>query len=170
MKKIIFSLLLLIFGLSVYAQQAECIQECRNDIQQLVQKVDSLEHQLTYLNLCYELDILHLNIQDSTNEIYSHSQSLQMNVVAHYYRKKELDSKTEYYQSFKYNYIKKQELFDALKEFYMVSKIANKFSDSEIRLLNMRIQLIENDFDVLKSNMYLFKTAIEGYADLINNR
>lgn len=99
MKKIIFSLLLLIFGLSVYAQQAECIQECRNDIQQLVQKVDSLEHQLTYLNLCYELDILHLNIQDSTNEIYSRSQSLQMNVVAHYYRKKELDSKTEYYQS-----------------------------------------------------------------------
>lgn len=52
----------------------------------------------------------------------------------------------------------------------MVSKIANKFSDSEIRLLNMRIQLIENDFDVLKSNMNLFKTAIEGYADLINNR
>ena len=66
MKKIFCTLLVLV--LSIFSVNAQS-QNSQEKMQTLVQRVDSLEHELSYLKLTYELSTLNSDMTLFTNEI-----------------------------------------------------------------------------------------------------
>ena len=78
MNKIIISF---IFALSFFTAQAVS-QNDKKDIStiSLSQKVDSIEHELSYLKMSYELSSLNNDITMFANEIYTKSLAIQLNI------------------------------------------------------------------------------------------
>ena len=65
MKKIFCTLLVLV--LSIFSVNAQS-QNSQEEMQTLVQRVDSLEHELSYLKLTYELNTLNSDMKLFLNE------------------------------------------------------------------------------------------------------
>ena len=67
MNKFLFSLVLTLLSFPTYA----CAQNSQEELRTLVQRVDSLEHELSYLKLNYDLKTLNNDITTLTNEVYA---------------------------------------------------------------------------------------------------
>ena len=77
MKKIFCTLLVLV--LSIFSVNAQS-QNSQEKMQTLVQRVDSLEHELSYLNLTYELSTLNSDMTLFSNAIDIKSLEIQLNL------------------------------------------------------------------------------------------
>ena len=81
MKKILFVLVFVLFAISIRAQsQDQLPQDQQVELQSLIQKVDSLEHELSYIKLTYELYTLNSDIKMFANEAYTKSIAIQLNL------------------------------------------------------------------------------------------
>ena len=67
MKKFLFLCLFALFFCSGFAQS----QKPQENNQALVQRIDSLEHELSYLKLSYDLYTLNSDMKMAANEIYA---------------------------------------------------------------------------------------------------
>ena len=77
MKKLFFTLLVLV--LSIFSVNAQS-QNSQEKMQTLVQRVDSLEHELSYLKLSYELSTLNSDITLFSNEINIKTLEIQLDL------------------------------------------------------------------------------------------
>ena len=77
MKKIFCTLLVLV--LSIFSVNAQS-QNSQEKMQTLVQRVDSLEHELSYLNLTYELSTLNSDMTLYSNAIDIESLEIKFNI------------------------------------------------------------------------------------------
>ncbi len=59
----------IVFVLSIISVQAQSLNN-QEETQSLVQRVDSLEHELSYLKLTYELGTLNLDITTFSSEVF----------------------------------------------------------------------------------------------------
>ena len=76
MNKFLCSLVFVLSFSSVHAQS----NDSQKEIQTLVQRVDSLEHELSYLKLTYELNTLNSDITMFANEVYTKSIAIQLDL------------------------------------------------------------------------------------------
>lgn len=164
MNKIIISF---IFALSFFTAQAVS-QNDKKDIStiSLSQKVDSLEHELSYLRMSYELSSLNNDITMFVNEIYTKSLAIQLNILSRYLDRRLTKSYTEYYDACKYKQNSISELITVKKTFFNLKYITSDFSKEESNVLLKSIDVIDSAYDSLESSMSLLKVSLETYNSL----
>lgn len=156
---LIFSALILSF-LSIQAQSPNSQAE----LQALTQKVDSLDHELAYLKVTYELNSLSSDMTMLKNEIYSRAIGIKLDIRAQDFDSRIDNMNQELYDSFKNQIDSFHKLADAKKEYFFAMTTKHSFSESELRILTMGRERINLQFDQLEKTMNLFKTVVDYYS------
>ena len=156
---LILSALILSF-LSIQAQSTNPQAE----LQALTQKVDSLDHELAYLKVTYELNSLKSDMTILNNEIYYKAIAIKLDITD-----KNFDSRIDRMNQELYDSLKKQidsfhRLADARKEYFFAMTTKYSFSESELRILTIGYEHINLQFDQLEKAMNLLKTTVDWYS------
>lgn len=164
MNKIIISF---IFALSFFTAQAVS-QNDKKDIStiSLSQKVDSIEHELSYLKMSYELSSLNNDITMFANEIYTKSLAIQLNIQSRYLNRRLTKSYTEYYDACKHKQNSIFRLITVKKTLFILKYSTSDFSKEESNVLLKSYDVIDSAYDSLESSMSLLKVSLETYNSL----
>lgn len=160
MKKFFYTLLVLV--LSIFSVNAQS-QNSQEKKQTLVQRVDSLEHELSYLKLTYELSTLNSDMTLFSNAINIKSLEIQLN---HYNRNFNSQLGYAYQRYYKSCQERKQsisELIESKKTFFVLKVITYPFSESEMNTLNASYNVIDNAYESIGKSMELLKIVVDAY-------
>ena len=124
MKKIIYTLLVLV--LSIFSVNAQS-QNSQEKMQTLVQRVDSLEHELSYLKLTYELSTLNSDMTLFLNQINTSSLELKLNFYNRNFDSQLGYEYQRYYKSCQERQQAYSELIEAKKTFFILKVITYPF-------------------------------------------
>ena len=116
MNKFLCSLVFVLSFSSVHAQS----NDSQKEIQTLVQRVDSLEHELSYLKLTYELNTLNSDITMFANEVYTKSIAIQLDLYNRNFNSKLGDAYQQYYETCQRKKQSISELIEAKKTLYLI--------------------------------------------------
>lgn len=141
-------------------------QNEQTEIQTLIQRVDSLEHELSYFKLSYELNTLNYDISMFTTDVYTKALEVQMNFYNRNYYPGLAKSHQSYYESCERKMKSISDLIDAKKSLFTIKILTFPYSETEIRTLMSSYDVIDVAFDSSKNAMKLLKTAIEAYRQL----
>lgn len=160
MKKLFSTLLVLV--LSIFSVNAQS-QNSQEKMQTLVQRVDSLEHELSYLKLTYELSTLNSDITLFSNEIDINRLEIQLNL---YNRNFNSQLGYEYQRYYKLCQEKKQsisKLIEANKTFFVLKVITYPFSESEMNTLKASYNVIDKAYESIEKSMEVLKIVVDAY-------
>lgn len=162
MKKRFYALL--IFGLSIISVNAQS-QNSQEKMQTLVQRVDSLEHELSYLKLTHELSTLNSDMTLFSNEIHTKSLEIQL-----YLYNRNFNSQLGYVYQLYYKSCqeKKQaisELIETEKTFFVLKVITYPFSESEMNALKAKYKVIDKAYESIGKSMELLKIVMDTYNE-----
>ncbi len=160
MKKLFLCPLVLV--LSVFSVNAQS-QDSQEVMQTLVQRVDSLEHELSYLKLTYELSTLNSDMTLFSNAMDIKSLEIQLNL---YNRNFNSQLGYVYQQYYKACQDKKQsisELIEAKKTFFVLKFMTYPFSESEMNTLKASYNVIDHAYKSIGKSMDLLKIVIDAY-------
>ena len=141
MNKFLCSLVFVLSFSSVYAQS----NDSQKEIQTLVQRVDSLEHELSYLRLTYEL-----------NTLYNRN-----------FNSKLGDAYQQYYETCQRKKQSISELIEAKKTLYLIKVITYPYSESELKTLKASYNVINDAYGSLGKSMELLKIVIDTYNEFL---
>lgn len=163
MDKFLYSLVFIFCFFSINVKSQDSISE----IQSLVQRVDSLEHELSYLKLTYELNSLNSDILIFVNDIKNEVMEIRLNIYNRNFDYDLYNSYKSYYKSC----IRKKEtlkgLIDVKKYYFTVKVVTFPFSESEMDILMSNYRLIDDTYDVLEKSINLFEVVVNAYRDLL---
>lgn len=160
MKKLFSTLLVLV--LSIFSVNAQS-QNSQEKMQTLVQRVDSHEHELSYLKLTYELSTLNSDITLFSNEIDINRLEIQLNL---YNRNFNSQLGYEYQRYYKLCQEKKQsisKLIEANKTFFVLKVITYPFSESEMNTLKASYNVIDKAYESIEKSMEVLKIVVDAY-------
>lgn len=160
MKKIFYTLLVLV--LSIFSVNAQS-QNSQEKMQTLVQRVDSLEHELSYLKLTYELSTLNSDMTLFSNEIYTKSLDIQLNLYTRNFNSQLGYAYQRYYKSCQERKQSISELIEAKKTFFALKVITYPFSESEMNTLKTSYNVIDNAYKSIETSMELLKIVVDAY-------
>ena len=144
---------------SVHAQS----NDSQKEMQTLVQRVDSLEHELSYFKLTYELNTLNSDMTMFANEIYTKYIVIQLDIYNRNFNSKLGDSYQRYYESCKHKRQAISELIEAKKKLFVIKVITYPYSESELNALKASYNVIDHAYDQLESSMELLEIVIDTY-------
>lgn len=161
MKKI---LLLLVFGLFLLSSQAQTQTQLENQVNQLQQKVDSLDHELSYLQLSFKLESFKTELT-----LFSHDLSiLVLEIKANSYNGKLSYSTGELYKENYELQLLKKKAFDnylkSIKGFFAEKIMSNSYTQTELEALFSDLNVIEKSFDSLDYALKLLKATLKDYT------
>lgn len=159
MKRILCSLVILCSVISVCAQSKNACVE----MQPMVQKIDSLEHELSFLKLSYELNSLNSDLITFANEVYAKSVDIKLDIYAGNF---DLDLGAALKESYISNKNKQeafQNLIDAKKEFFALKVMTYPFTEGELKTLESAYNVIDAANSSLNSSMEIFKILVDEY-------
>lgn len=159
MNKFLYSILLVFSSFSVYAQSKDSIGE----IQTLVQRVDSLEHELPYLKWTYELKVLILDIKMFANDVYTQYIALKLDTYNKNYDIDLYDAYKGNYEAYEYRMQALLESIEYTKDLFWLDINTYNFTKSEQDLLMSSYRLIDYSYNSLKSSIDLFKIGVDVY-------
>ena len=162
MKKIFYTFLVLV--LSIFSVNAQS-QNSQEKMQTLVQRVDSLEHELSYLKLTYELSTLNSDMTLFSNEIHSKSLEIQLYIYNRNFKSQLGNAYQQYYKSCQEKKQSISELIEAEKTFFVLKVITYPFSESEMNALKAKYKVIDKAYDSLSKSMELFKIVMDAYNE-----
>lgn len=163
MKKFLLPIVFALFSISIQAQS----QNQRIEMQTLVQKVDSLEHELSYLKLTYELNTLNSEITMFANEVYTKSIAIKLDIFERNFNYSLGHSYQRYYESCLY---KKQVIYgliEAKKEFFTLKVITYPYTESELNTLITSYNVIDGIYSTLEHSMNLLKITLDTYQEMM---
>lgn len=163
MKKILMTLVFVLFTISIQAQS----QNQQVEMQTLVQKVDSLEHELSYLKLTYELYTLNSDITMFANEVNTRSIEIRLYLYNRNFNSKLGNSYQQYYEAC---LRRKQSIFgliEAKKKFFTLKVITYPYTESELSTLMASYKVIDDAYDALEHSMNMLKITIDAYKELM---
>lgn len=163
MRKLLFFLVCALSSISIQAQS----QDSQMEVHTLVHRVDSLEHELSYLNLTYELYTLNSDITMFANEVYTKSIALQLNLYNRIFNSKLGQSYQQYYESCLHKKQSLYRLIEAKKEFFTLKVITYSYTESELDTLMAKYNIIDSAFDTLEQSMSMLKITIDAYKELM---
>lgn len=124
MKKFFYTLLVLV--LSIFSVNAQS-QNSQEKKQTLVQRVDSLEHELSYLKLTYELSTLNSDMTLFSNAINIKSLEIQLNLYNRNFNSQLGYAYQRYYKSCQERKQSISELIESKKTFFVLKVITYPF-------------------------------------------
>ena len=154
MNKFLCSLVFVLSFSSVHAQS----NDSQKEIQTLVQRVDSLEHKLTY-----ELNTLNSDITMFANEMYTKSIAIQLDLYNRNFNSKLGDAYQQYYETCQRKKQSISELIEAKKTLYLIKVITYPYSESELKTLKASYNVINDAYDSLGKSMELLEIVIDTY-------
>ena len=160
MNKIYYTLLVLV--LSIFSVNAQS-QNSQEKMQTLVQRVDSLEHELSYLKLSYELSTLNSDITLFSNEINIKSLEIQLDLYNRNFNSQLGYEYQRYYKSCQKKKQKISELIEAKKTFFVLKVITYPFSESEMNTLKAGYNVIDKAYESIGNSMEVLKIVVDAY-------
>lgn len=160
MKKFFYTLLVLV--LSIFSVNAQS-QNSQEKMQTLVQRVDSLEHELSYLKLTYELSTLNSDMTLFSNAINIKSLDIQLNLYNRNFNSQLGYAYQRYYKSCQERKQSISELIEAKKTFFVLKVITYPFSESEMNTLKTSYNVIDNAYESIETSMELLKIVVDAY-------
>lgn len=160
MKKFFYTLLVLV--LSIFSVNAQS-QNSQEKKQTLVQRVDSLEHELSYLKLTYELSTLNSDMTLFSNAINIKSLEIQLNLYNRNFNSQLGYAYQRYYKSCQERKQSISELIESKKTFFVLKVITYPFSESEMNTLNASYNVIYNAYESIGKSMELLKIVVDAY-------
>ncbi len=160
MKKFFYTLLVLV--LSIFSVNAQS-QNSQEKKQTLVQRVDSLEHELSYLKLTYELSTLNSDMTLFSNAINIKSLEIQLNLYNRNFNSQLGYAYQRYYKSCQERKQSISELIESKKTFFVLKVITYPFSESEVNTLNASYNVIDNAYESIGKSMELLKIVVDAY-------
>lgn len=162
MKNFFYALLVLV--LSIFSVNAQS-QNSQEKMQTLVQRVDSLEHELSYLKLTYELSTLNSDMTLFSNEINIRSLEIQLNLYNRNFNSQLGYAYKRYYKSCQEKKQSISELIEAKKTFFVLKVITYPFSESEMNTLKASYDVIDNAYESIGKSMELLKIVMDTYNE-----
>lgn len=159
MKSIIISCFILISTFSGFSQNQNI--DVKFDL--LVQRVDSLEHELSYFKLSYELAALNSDITIFANEVYTKVIAIQLDLYNRNFNSRLASAYTKYYESCENKMHSLSELIEAKKTFFAVKIFTYPYSEGELYTLFASYNVINNVYESLQSSMELLELTIKEY-------
>ncbi len=163
MKKFLFFFMSVLSFISIQAQS----KDSQMEVQSLVHRVDSLEHELSYLKLTYELYTLNSDIIMFANELYTKSIAIQLNLYNRNFNSKLGNSYQQYYESCLRKKQSISGLIEAKKRFFTLKVITYPYSESELNTLMASYNVIDDAYDSLKQSMNMLKITVDAYKELM---
>lgn len=159
MKKI-FCLLLFVVSFTAVMAQSKNQQEEKPALEQ---RVDSLQHELSFLKAKYELEQLNSQMQ-----MYSYGIDIKVNAIDIDRARKIFESRlaTAFqsdYESFKGLTNALKERVDSTKLFTVLQLMKYSFSDSEVQALKYQINILDLSLDALEKHLDLYKISLDEY-------
>ena len=163
MRKFLFFFAFVLSFISIQAQS----QNSKKEVEVLVQRVDSLEHELSYLQLTYKLYTLNSDITMFANEVSTRSIQLQLDLY-----NRNLTSKlgNVYQQYYEACLDKKQSilgLVESTKKFLTLKVITYPYTESERNVLMASFKAIDSAYATLERSMSVLKIAVDAYKELM---
>lgn len=162
MKKRFYALL--VFVLSIISVNAQS-QNSQEEMQTPVQRVDSLEHELLYLKLAYELSTLNSDMALFINEIDIKSLGIQLNISNRNFNSQLGYVYQLYYKSCQEKKQAISELIETEKTFFVLKVITYPFSESEMNALKAKYKVIDKAYESIGKSMELLKIVMDAYNE-----
>lgn len=161
MRTLIFLIIssFLYFSMQVKAQSTDE----QTNIESLTQRVDSLEHELSYLKLIYELNSLNSDISMFSNDVRITSAAIELNVYSRNFDYKLGKAYIQNYEACQDKMESLQELIKKSKEFFALKVISYPFTDKELGVLMASYNTIDSAYKHLESSMKLLKLSVDFY-------
>ena len=134
---------------------------------QLSQKVDSLEHELSYMKLSYALDALNNAITIFNNKVYTKAIEIQLNIYTGNFDAKLSEAYKKYFDACINEKQSLNELIEAKKTFFVVKVYSYQFSELELDTLLANYNVINSVYEELESSMNLLRITIDAYTKLM---
>ena len=151
------------FSISIQAQS----QDSQIEVHALVHRVDSLEHELSYLKLTYELYTLNSDLTMFANEVYTKSFAIQLDLYNRNFNSKLGQSYQQYYESCLHKKQSIHRLIEAKKKFFTLKVITYPYTESELDTLMASYNVIDDAYDTLEHSMNMLKITINAYRELM---
>ena len=160
MKNFFYTLLVLV--LSIFSVNAQS-QNSQEKMQTLVQRVDSLEHELSYLKLTYELSTFNSDMTLFSNEIDIKMLDIQFNLYNRNFDSQLGYAYQRYYKSCQERKQAISKLIEAKKKFFVLKVITYPFSESEMNTLKANYNVIDKAYESIGNSMELLKIVVDAY-------
>lgn len=160
MKSFILSCFILLSTFSAFANSQE--DDVRLGL--LVQRVDSLEHELSYFKLSYDLGSLNSDLVIFANEVYTKTIAIQLDLYNRNFNARLADSYKRYYESCEDKMQSYAQFMDAQKRFFRLKVLTYPYTESELSSLQARYNVINNAFETLQRSMELLELSIKEYC------
>lgn len=158
-------LCLLVFMLSIFSGYAQSY-DSREEMRTLLHRVDSLEHELSYLKLSYELDKLNLDIGRLANDVHIYAMDIQLALYNRYFDSELYNSYQGQYDAYQVSKVALAGKIASVKMLYNVKIVVYPYTENELNVLKSSYNLIDSAYSVLERSMNLLKTAIVEYGNL----
>ncbi|WP_288308024.1 hypothetical protein [uncultured Muribaculum sp.] len=156
----------LVSVLSFISIQAQS-QNSQMEMQALVHRVDSLEHELSYLKLTYELYTLNSDIIMFANEVYTKSIAIRLDLYNRNLNSKLGNSHQQYYESCLRKKQSISGLIEAKKKFFTLKVITYPYTESELNTLMAGYNVIDDAYDTLEHSLNMLKITVDAYKELM---
>lgn len=161
MNKFLFSLVLTLLSFPTYARA----QNSQEELRTLVQRVDSLEHELSYLKLNYDLKTLNNDINMFANEVYANYIGIKLDLYLRNFDTRLGEVLRQNYKAYK----EKQEAISGLveitKQSFNLKILIYPYSEKELNVLKSSYDTIDTAYDTLKGAMNLLKIVVDAYNE-----
>lgn len=135
------------------------------ELQALVRRVDSLEHELLYLKLCTELSTLVADIKMLTGDTHDKCLEIQLNLYNKNYDSRLEKSYQRYYEVSESQMESLSELAELKRTYCNLMIMTRPFSEEEKKFLMARHQMVGEAFKTLGKSMEYLKSCIDIYEN-----
>lgn len=160
MDKFLYSLVFIFCSFSINVKSQDSIGQ----IQTLVQRVDSLEHELSYLKLIYELKTLNSDMAILKHEVDIKSNTIQLFIYDKNFDARLYETFQRYYESCQKQKEAYFELIGSMKDSFAIKVVAYHFTERELNILMLNYEIISQTYDLLEPSMNTLKLIIEMYG------
>lgn len=131
----------------------------------LTQRVDSLEHELSYIKLSYELYTLNNDLSIFNNDIGVRTNAIQINIYTHNFDYKLYKAYKDNYEATKDKLLSYQDLIETKKTYFWLKIITYPNTEVEKKLLLSSYMTIDKGYSQLESSLKLMKICLDMYKD-----
>ena len=159
MRKFLFFLVCVLSSISIQAQS----QNSRTEVHALVHRVDSLEHELSYLKLSYELETLYTDMTIFSNEMYGRATDIRLMRLSGNYDSELAESYEGYYNSCKRKKQSIDELADIKKKNATLAIMYYPYTEDEFELLIRRLKMLDYVSNVVDDTLIVLRESLNAY-------
>lgn len=131
----------------------------------LIQRIDSLEHELSYVKLSYELYTLNNDLAVLKNDINITTNNIQIDIYRQNFNYRLYKAYKDNYELNKEKLLLLQELIENKKTYLWHKITIYPYSENEKNLLLSSYMLIDNGYSALESSLKLMKVCLDIYKE-----